>query len=188
MSQEDRRDFSEDQVDLVYKIQGGCCHSCGASLDQTGYHRHHIDKNHHNNTIDNLWLDCPRCHHAKTGLSNPYTDHKKQEAIVLKKLNEVLDLMIEPKIIDLVDAKGAKSTKVLELSGVVLEKVVDGLTMSLKVSRNLTDVDYGKEYTPTAIRIQRKMMEAQVLGETWIEGYMQAVKDTLSKIKIEVKE
>lgn len=182
-TEEERRDFSKFQVDLVYLSQDGICPLCGAGLEQTGFHRHHKNGDANDNSLGNLQLVCPRCHHSKSGLSNPYTQHKEQEKIVLGKLNEIVQLILEPQIVEVTDSKGNKATKALELSGVVLEKLVDALTMSLKVSRNTTDVDYGREFTPDAIKIQRKMIEATVSGDAYIEGYMTGVKDTLSKVE-----
>ena len=184
MSQDTRKDFSQYQIDIVYNLQDGSCPKCGAGLEQTGMNRHHKDKDHTNNSISNLELLCPRCHHALSGLSNPYTRHKQQEELVLSKINDIVQQILSPQTVEVVDGKGNKTTKVLELSGVILDKLVDSLTLSLKVSRNVTDVDYGREFTPNAIKIQRKMMEAEVSGESYMSGYMEGVKATVSKLGV----
>ena len=182
---EERQDFKKWQVDIVYSdVQEGQCSRCPASLENTGFHKHHKDKNPANNEISNLELLCPRCHHSLAGLSNPYTEHREQERLVLQKINLLVNQILEPQVVKYVDSKGVEQSKVLELSGVVLDKLVDVLSLSLKVSKNVTDVDYGIQYTPAIIKLQRKMAEQEAMADKYIEGYMQAVKDTLSKVEL----
>jgi hypothetical protein len=166
---EARQDFKKWQVDLVYSdVQEGQCAKCSASLENTGFHRHHKDGNNSNNEIDNLELLCPKCHHSTFG-TNAYLEHKNLEGETLVQINQLLSSAIDP------------NTK---MSGATLEKTLELITMKLKVSRNAKDLDYGVEYTPASIKLQRKMAEQEAQIDRYIEGYMQAVKDVLSRTEV----
>ena len=180
----ERRDFKQYQIDLVYDLQEGCCPLCGAGLEQTGFHRHHKNSDHADNSVSNLTLLCPRCHHSKAGLSNPYIDHQKQEMMVLEKANSIIEQILNPQTVEIVDAKGNTQTKVLELSGVVLDKLTDMLSLSLRVSRNATDVDYGREFTPASIKLQRSMADQDARLQSFMDGVMYGVKKAL-EVKME---
>ena len=165
--QEDRRMWKKWAVETAYESQEGLCAKCGANLEQTSFHQHHEDGDHSNNSLDNLTLLCPKCHHATFGEdNNPYTAHQEQEKRILDKLNNLIEQAVDP------------STKV---SGASMEKLVDAMSLSLKVSRNVTDVDYGREYTPSSIKVQRKMAEQGMLVDKYMEGYMDAVKQLIGK-------
>jgi len=173
--QDDRRDFSQWVVDRVYEIQDGACTRCGAGLEQTSFHRHHRDGDHSNTSPDNLELLCPQCHHSTLGGEfNAYTEHKKQEHIVLEKINAVLDQILNP--------SEQSDGKIKPLSGTVVEQIVDAIGLSLKVSRNVTDIDYGREWMPASIKAKRKTVDAMLKVESYTEGYMDAVKQLMSRI------
>lgn len=185
---ETRRDFKQWQIDLVYEEQEGCCTRCGAGLEQTGFHRHHKDGDHANNSLSNLELLCPRCHHSLSGLTNPYTQHKEKEAFVLEKAMNIVESILSPQTVEVTDAKGNKSTKVLELSGVVLDKLTDTLSMILSVSRNVNEVDYGREFTPSSIKLMRKSSEAEIQAQAYMDGYLEGIKKALSGIVLKQQE
>jgi hypothetical protein len=71
-----------------------------------------------------------------------------------------------------------------KMSGATLEKLIEGLSMSLKVSRNATDLDYGMLRTPPSIKLRRNMADQEARQDAFFEGYSQAVKDTLSRIDL----
>jgi len=166
MSQDTRKDFKKYVQDAVYEIQDGLCQNCGAGLEQTGYHVHHLDGNHSNNAFDNCVLFCPRCHYTTYGTENPYTTHQVQEARILDKLNDLIEQALDP------------NTKI---SGASMEKLVDAMSLSLKVSRNVTDVDYGREYTPASVKMQRKIAEQSALADSYMGGYMDAVRQLIGR-------
>lgn len=175
MGQSSRKDFKQWQVDIVYELQDGCCATCGAGLEQTGFHRHHKNEKHEDNSTDNLELHCPRCHHAKAGGTfNAYEKHKEQEKIVLDKINKVLDQVLDP--------PQQEDGKIKPLSGTVLEQTVDAIQLSLKVSRNATDIDYGREYMPASVRAKRKTVDMMAKMDSYVEGYMDAVKQLMPKL------
>jgi len=167
----ERRDFKKWVVDLVYEAQEGCCANCGASLEQTGFHRHHKDNNPKNNSIDNLELLCPRCHYAQKGTDNPYTRHQAQEKRILEKLNQLIDLALENK-----------------LSGATMERLLDAMSMSLKISRRVTEVDYGLEHIPPSIKMQRYVAERKLIQDAFLEGFKEGAKSVILLLRREENE
>lgn len=158
--QEDRRDFPKWKIDLAYESCEGLC-KCGANLEQTGFHVHHIDSDSSNTSLSNIQLLCQKCHHRTFGEENPFITHQKQERDILEKLNLLITQSLDP------------ASKV---SGATLEKLVDAMTMSLKVSRNVTEVDYGIQHVPATIKLQRKIAEQSAIQESYLEGWKDGVK------------
>ena len=165
---EERRDFSQWKVDQVYEIQEGCCWNCGANLEQTGFHREHINGNNNDNSLSNLRLGCPKCHGATYGSDDPYQKHLSVEKRVLENLNTLISQALDP---------------ASKISGASLEKLLDAMTLTLKVSRNTSEVDYGIERTPPAIKLRRGYVENQLQADKYIEGFLDGVKKTLSTVK-----
>ena len=187
MTQDDRKSFVGWKTEIVYAAQEGRCGNCGKSLESSGFFfdeatnelrekivkrfdKHHDDKDHSNDFIYNEVLLCPECHHGKAGSGNPYTEHQVQEKAVLDKVNKVIDYALDNKF-----------------SGAAMEKVTELMTLSLKVSRNATGIDDGIFYVPTAIKMQRKLSEVERDAETYTTAYMQAVRDTLSRVEVKKK-
>jgi hypothetical protein len=170
MTQDDRKDFKKWIVDLVYESSMGLCPRCGASLEDEPFH--HKDGNHANNTLDNCELLCIKCHHSTYGEDNAYSKHKSQEALTLETLNAVMKNASDP------------NTKV---SGAVLEKLLEGLSLGLKVSRQSTGLDYGMMRTPASINIERGYAESKALGDAYSTGYMEGVKATVSKLGVKTE-
>ena len=139
MSQETRQDFKKWQVDLAYESTQGLCPRCGANLEQ-GYHVHHRSGDHSDNSLVNIELLCVKCHFTTFKGSNPYVEHKQTEAKVLESLGKVIDLILDP---------------ASKMSGATLEKLNDSMTMALRVSRNVSEIDYGKLQVPASILQQR---------------------------------
>jgi len=165
--QKDRKMWKKWAVDAIYEMQEGVCSNCGAGLEQTGFHQHHKNEDHSDNSLENLVLLCPRCHHATFGGDkNPYTAQQEQEGRILEKLNILIEQALDP------------NTKV---SGASMEKLVDAMGLSLKVSRSVTDVDYGRQYTPAAVKLQRKMADQEAQAESYMAGYMDAVKQLIGR-------
>jgi hypothetical protein len=166
MVQDDRKDFKKWIVDLVFDAQQGLCSRCGTSIEVEPFQIHHKDSDHSNNELSNCELLCIKCHH-KTFPEDAFEKHKSQETLVLTQLNQVIQQATDP---------------ASKMSGATLEKLIEGLTLSLKVSRNASGVDYGMMRTPTSIRLERGFAETQAQGNSYIEGYLDAVKATVSKI------
>jgi len=104
--------------------------------------------------------------------------------MVLEKANSIIEQILNPQTVEIVDAKGNTQTKVLELSGVVLDKLTDMLSLSLRVSRNATDVDYGREFTPASIKLQRSIADQDARLQSFMDGVMYGVKRAL-EVKLE---
>ncbi len=168
MSQDTRESFKKWQIDLAYESQNGLCTHCGAGLEQTGFHAHHKDGDHANNATENLELWCPKSHFTTFKGANPWDEHKKTEEKVLNAMLKVIDLFNDP---------------ASKLSGATLEKFNDSMVMALKSSRYLYEIDYGRMQVPASIRMIRGMAETKALGDSYTQGYMQGVKDTISKVK-----
>jgi hypothetical protein len=130
---------------------------------------HHKDKDHSNNELSNCEALCIKCHHTTFGSDNPYTKHKIQEAMCLDTINQVLK-----------QASDSNS----KMSGATLEKLLEGITQSLKISRQATGLDYGMMRTPASINIERGYAESKAWGDAFNEGYMEGVKATVSKLGV----
>lgn len=168
MTQDDRKPFSRWITDLCFESQQGLCSRCSVSLESEPFQIHHKDGDHSNNELSNCELLCIKCHH-KTFPENAYEKHKSQETKVLTMLNQILEQATDP---------------ASKMSGATLEKLIEGLSMSLKVSRNATDLDYGMLRTPPSIKLRRNMADQEARQDAFFEGYSQAVKDTLSRIDL----
>jgi hypothetical protein len=158
-----RRDFPEWKVEAVYLAQDGCCLRCGGSLE-SGFHRHHKDGNPANNATENLELLCPQCHRATLGVQ--WDEHRKQEKRVLESLNKLIDEAFAGKI-----------------AGAVVERLVDALSLSLKVSKELSGIDKGQESPPASFVLFKRLAETRILQEAYLEG----LKDGIRLFKKEVK-
>ena len=148
---ETRKDFFTWQVEAVYKAQDGVCARCGNSLEH-GFHRHHKDGNHANNSIENLELLCPSCHRATLG--DAVKQHEEQERRILEKLNELIDKALDGKV-----------------AGAVVEKLIDAMQLSLRISRNLAKLDEGIESPPASIELAKRLQETKILTQTYLEGF-----------------
>jgi hypothetical protein len=69
------------------------------------------------------------------------------------------------------------------MSGATLEKLIEGLSLSLKVSRNATGVDYGLFRMPMSIKLERRVIEAEVSGDSYLNGFMDGVSKTLASMQ-----
>lgn len=151
-----RKDFPVWKVEQVYIAQDGACLKCGNSLEH-GFHRHHKDGTPANNEISNLELLCPECHRATLG--EAITEHRKQEEKVLNDLNKLIDECFAGKI-----------------SGSVVERMIEAITLSLKVSRSLNKIDEGLESPPASIALLKRMQETKILQEAYLEGFKDGMK------------
>jgi len=160
----ERKDFSEFAVEVVFRSQDGICWNkgCGNSLGH-GFHRHHVDGNPANNTVENLHLLCPRCHFATfTGDKKlQYERHKKQEERVLELVNKLLDEQF--------------ADKKPKFSGAEMERMNDLFVESLKVSRRLAELDGEIEAVPANIRFAQYWKREKELEEIYLEGYKSGI-------------
>jgi hypothetical protein len=153
---DERRDFPKWKVELAYIAQDGVCTRCGNTLEH-GFHRHHKDGNPLNNTLENLELLCPECHRATLG--EAYKRHREQEERALNYLNKLLDECFNGR-----------------LSGATVERLVDAITLSLKISRSLSKLDTGIESPPPTIALLKKLQETRILQEYYLEGFKEGIK------------
>jgi hypothetical protein len=168
MSQETRQGFETWQIDIAYESQQGLCLKCGAGLEQTGFHAHHKNEDNSDNTLENLELYCPKCHFSMAPGPSPWEEHKKVEKIVLDSLLKTVVSILDP---------------ASKLSGATLKELNDIMAMALRSSRYYNEIDYGRMQTPASIRIKRKLAENDMVGDSYISGYMDGVKATVSRVK-----
>jgi len=153
-----KRKFFEDwKVTQVYLAQEGVCARCGASLEH-GFHRHHKDGDPSNNSIDNLELLCPKCHMATLGRS--LEEHREQERKVLDALNRLIEEIFQGKI-----------------SGALADKAIDAIRLSLRVSRQINELDEGLESPPASIMLVKRLQESKILMNTYLEGWKQGFQE-----------
>lgn len=148
----ERKDFKGWQVDIVYRAQDGICLKCSGSLAK-GFHRHHKDGDRSNNKTDNLELLCAECHRAT--FAEAYKTHRKQEARILKQLNRLI-------------TEGFTDKK---LSGATMERMMDAMSKSLRISRSLNKMDQGIEYPSAAIAMSLRMEEQKRITDAYLEGF-----------------
>jgi len=155
----ERKDFKGWQVDAVYIAQDGVCLTCGGTL-QKGFHRHHKDGDRSNNKTDNLELRCAECHRATLG--EAFDKHKEQEKRVLESLNRLLDEGFAGK-----------------LSGANMERMLDTMSKSLKISRTVNEMDKGIEYPSAAIMMSVRMEEQRKITDAYLDGFKAGSKAVL---------
>ena len=151
-----RKDFPRWKVEQVYIAQDGVCVRCGNSLEH-GFHRHHKDGNPLNNSIENLELLCPECHRATLG--DAVAEHRKQEEKILNDLNRLIDECFAGR-----------------LSGAVVERLMEAMKISLKISKSLNKIDQGIESPPASIALLKRMQETRMLQEAYLEGFKEGVR------------
>jgi len=151
----ERKDFEQYKVDIVYRVQDGSCFKCGNSLKK-GFHRHHKDKNNANNSVDNLELHCAECHRAEKG--EAIEKHRKQEQKILDDLNKLLELGFKGK-----------------LSGANMERMLEAMTTSLKVSRNVNRMDVGIEYPSASLTFGTRIKEIQTMTDYYLKGLHEGI-------------
>jgi len=171
--QQDRKDFSEWQVTAAWIAQEGVCYNfrtngCSNPLDQ-GFARHHKDENHANNATENLALLCPECHRAtlKGNRKVALDKHREYEQQIFNKLNEAID-----------------QTLLGKLSGASAERLLDAISLGLKMSHQGNHVDEDIERVPLSIRMAFKNAEREISIETYLEGF----KDCLRTFNISFPE
>ena len=157
----ERRDFQKWKVELVYRLQDGVCSKCGAPLSK-GFHRHHKDGDPSNNSIDNLELLCPKCHYATFGDDNPFERHKRVERKVFDQIQQLLDKAFSK-----------------ELSGAHIEKILDALTLELKLSRSVENLDWEIERPPASIALEYRIAEMQANMRAYVEGFKEGFKQAM---------
>ena len=165
----ERRDFKRWVIDLCFEAQQGLCSKCGVSLESEPYHAHHKNKDNTDNSLTNIELLCVKCHHG-TYAESAYEKHKAQEVKTLIDLNKLIDSALDP---------------ASKISGAALEKLLEAMTLALRVSRNATEVDYGAMRTPASIKLQRSMADQDARLQSFMDGVMYGVKKTL-EVKLNV--
>jgi len=162
--QQDRKDFKDWQVVAAFMAQEGVC-SCGNPLEH-GFHRHHRNEDHTDSSVENLELKCPECHRAtlKGEKKEALDKHRSYEQEIFKKLNEAIDQTLQGK-----------------LSGASAERLLDAISLGLKMSHQGNHVDEDIEHVPLPIKMAYKTAEREIVIEAYTEGF----KDCLKSLRIQ---
>ncbi|MGB9855828.1 MAG: HNH endonuclease [Caldisericum exile] len=146
----ERRNFKKWVVDVVYENQSGLCIKCGRSLE-AGLHKHHIDGDASNNSVENLQLLCPQCHR-----SEQWVTLQKQREKHLTQLDNLIDSAIAG-----------------EVNGAVIDKLVEAIKLSLSIENKL----YGDvELPPISVRLQSNMLIQEMLLKEYKRGFEEGIK------------
>ena len=62
------------------------------------------------------------------------------------------------------------------ISEAVVERMIEAITLTLKISRNLNRLDEGIESPPASITLIKKLQETKILQEAYLEGFKDRVK------------
>lgn len=146
-----RKDFKKWAVETVWDTQQGLCIKCGRSLEQ-GFHKHHLDGDSSNNSIENLQLICATCHG-----SEQYKTLQNQRIKHLKQIDSLVDLA---------------STG--EVSGAVIDKITELIKLGLSLENKVySDI----ELPPVNIRLQYNTLFQESLLREYKKGYEDGFKD-----------
>lgn len=162
-----REDFPKWAVTQKFLLQEGACPKCSNPLEK-GYHRHHKNGDHADNSVDNLELLCPECHHAeKAGhgsegddTTNMLIQHRLVERSVMKKIVEMIELGMEKKI-----------------AGAGMERLMDANVKLLQLSRSEKGLN-NVEYPPAEI----KMILSKNIAEEKMVEYIRGVEAGIKMI------
>jgi len=162
----ERKDFPQWAVDVVYEKQQGQCVDCGIAINR-GFFRDHKNGKHDDIRIENLGLLCGDCHRKKTSqdIREAWKKHKAQEKRVLESLNKLIDEVYSGK-----------------LGGPIIERMETVLMDSLKVSKNLNEIDKGMEYPPSRILMAQKIAESKMTAESYVKGVMEGAQIAVNLI------
>jgi len=163
LSLNERKDFPKWKVTAAYMAQDGVCSKCGSSL-QHGFHRHHRDGNPRNNSVDNLELLCKECHRATLG--EPFKKHRAQEERILENLNQLIALGFEGK-----------------LSGANMERLLEAMTLSLRISKEVNGLDKGIEYPPPELLYGIRQGELNKISDAYLAGLRSGISLALETVK-----
>lgn len=163
----ERKDFQEWKVSVVFMAQEGICAKCSNSL-MLGFHRHHKNEDPTDISLENLELHCPECHRAtlKGPKKRRWLAHRRYEKKIFLQLNELITSSL-----------GGK------MSGATAERLMEAMSLGLKISRRINDVDGTLEFPPPSFTIFRKFLERDTLSEAYLEGFRSALR--AFNIKIE---
>jgi hypothetical protein len=152
MTDKERKNFSIQVQEEVYKEQGGQCYKCGKSI-QYGYYAHHKDADKSNDKKENCGLLCQACHAGEQ-----YSTLRMQKEKVIFDLDSLVKKGVEG---------GLPGTTIKELHECISEK--------LSLQRQLNDDP------PTQAPVETRMRDYQILMEAKLEAFEEGIKKGLEK-------
>ena len=87
-------------------------------------------------------------------LGRSLEEHREQERKVLDALNRLIEEIFQGRI-----------------SGALADKAIDAIRLSLRVSRQINELDEGLESPPVSILVAKKLLESRMLQQTYLEGW-----------------
>lgn len=152
MINKERKNFSIQVQEDVYKEQGGQCAKCGKSI-QYGYHAHHKDGDNSNDRKENCALLCQACHAGEQ-----YSTLRTQKQTIITDLDSLIKKGVEG---------GLPGTTIKELHECISEK--------LSLQRQLNDDP------PTQAPIETRMRDYQILMEAKLEAFGEGMRTGFAK-------
>jgi len=141
----ERKDFEPWKVEVVFRLQDGVCFKCGKSL-ANGFHRHHLDGDPSNNSIENLRLDCPSCHGSEA-----YQTLIKKKKKFLQDIDNLL-----------------KSALTEKTSGTLIDKLTDLIKLGLSLNNQVYGIEI--ERPPVSIRLENQLLASGLLQKEYEKG------------------
>lgn len=132
-----------------------------------GFHRHHKDGKHENNTYENLELLCIECHHAQKDVEG--LSLFEQHRVVEREVGDLVRRMIN----EAFDKK---------MSGANMERMLQGFSQMLSISRNEKGLNLEVEYPPADVKLQL----SKNIQEQNLEEYMRGIRDGIRMIRVEL--
>jgi len=148
----ERKNFSIDVINDVFREQGYCCGKCGKSL-MYGFEAHHKDGDCSNDAKENCVLLCGGCHDAELWK----TIQDKKKAIISQ-----IDVLIE---------KASRG----ELAGALFDKALDAIKLKLSLEAQVSNI--GLLEPPAEVKLE----SYQMVMEHGLRKYEEGVKDGLLK-------
>ena len=141
----ERKEFEPWKVEIVYKLQDGCCVKCGNTL-LAGFHRHHKDGDNTNNAVENLELYCMVCHGSEQW--NTLQEQKKKH---IGELNSLIRKGIEGGV-----------------AGAVLDKLLDAIKLALSLERQVNGLEV--EEVPASVKTEYSQAIVEWNLKEWERG------------------
>ena len=145
-----RKDFEQWKVSTAYNVQEGLCKKCGSALGKK-FHRHHIDGDNTNNSLENLELQCAICHGGEA-----YTTHIKQKKGIMGEITAMI-----------------KSLNSKEISGSAGQVELESIKLKLKLIEQVYPDRL--EGLPVEIRVKNYMIGSGLLIKEYEKGFREGM-------------
>jgi hypothetical protein len=157
----ERKNFSIDTINDVFREQGYCCNKCGKSL-KYGFEAHHKDSDNTNDTKENCELLCAECH-----------DSKLWATIREQKIATIAE-------VDILIKKACDG----QIAGAALDKALDAIKLKLSLEGQVNNL--GLLDTPVDVQLESYVAVMEAKQQAYYEGYIAGLnKEQVKKVKKE---